>query len=76
MNSTAMTEFRFVDIETKLAYQEDAVDELTKALRAQEKRIEQLEGLCRLLIERLGETAPAATAVGAVDSEAERPPHY
>lgn len=68
-----MTESRLVDIETKLAYQEDSVYELTKALRSQEKRIEQLEAACKLLIERMSDMASGASAGAPAD---EKPPHY
>ena len=68
-----MTEQRFVDLETKLAYQEHLLLELNDIITKQQENIMRLERLCDSTIERvrsLGEVAPA-------DADAdEKPPHY
>lgn len=68
-----MTDTRLVDIETKLAYQEATIDELTLAMNNQAKRIEQLEATCKLLIERISDMSPRSEPGSPAD---EKPPHY
>ena len=69
----SMSEERIVELESKLAYQEQTLEELNEVVTDQQARLMQLEELCRSLVERiraLGEGAPDT------DPEAERPPHY
>lgn len=68
-----MDENRLIRIETKLAHQENLVDELNEVLTDQQSRISQLEDVCRRLTARL-----QALDEGGVAGEAddERPPHY
>lgn len=68
-----MSEDRFIDIETKLAHQEQLVSELNDVLTEQQARIMQLEQLSRSLIDRV-----RAIGESGGDSEPsdERPPHY
>lgn len=68
-----MTEERLVDIETKVSYQEDLLQELNKALYEQQKRIAHLEAVCESLIGHVRELTDAAAAAGPAS---ERPPHY
>ena len=70
-----MSEERIVELESKLAYQDQMLEELNEVVTDQQARLMQLEELCRSLVERirsLGEAAPDT----ATDPEAERPPHY
>jgi SlyX protein len=72
----AMTEIRperLIELETKLAYQEEALHVLNQVVTRQQKQIDQLEQLCRQLAERIrsaGEPLPAGTPAEEV------PPHY
>ena len=68
-----MTEDRLVDIEIKLARQEDLVDALNKMVYQQQIKIDELKALCRALAGRLKEMASADGDAGPPD---ERPPHY
>ncbi len=68
-----MTEERILEIETKLAYQEDLIQELNKTIFDQQKRIEQLENTCRYLIEQTKEISENVSSGKIAD---ERPPHY
>ena len=68
-----MDENRIIDIETKLAHQEDLVDELNQVLIDQQTRISQLEELCRTLAERLQSIGEAR---GTTSPDDEQPPHY
>ena len=67
-----MSERRFEDLEVRLAYQEQALNELNAVVTQQQAAIDALERRCGALRERLrtlGEGPPDA----ATD---ERPPHY
>ncbi|MFK8066881.1 MAG: SlyX family protein [Gammaproteobacteria bacterium] len=68
-----MTEKRILELETKVAYQEDLIQELNHSIFDQHKRIEQLENTCRYLIEQTKEISDNAPSGKVVD---ERPPHY
>jgi len=68
-----MTEDRLVDIEIKLTQQEDAVEELNKAVYRQQKKIDQLEALCEGLIKHIQALSETVTAGNAPN---EKPPHY
>jgi SlyX protein len=68
-----MSEERFIDLESKLAHQDQMLNELNDVLTEQQARLMQLEELCRTLVDRvrsLGEGLPAG------DPADERPPHY
>ena len=68
-----MSEERFVDLETRLAHQDQMLHELNDVVTDQQAKIMQLEELCRSLIDRvrsLGE------GLSAGDPGDERPPHY
>ena len=68
-----MSEDRFEIIESKLAHQEQLLNDLNDALAAQQAQIMQLDELCKSLIDRvrsLGEAQPAGNPAD------ERPPHY
>ena len=68
-----MSEERIVELESKLAYQDQMLEELNDVLTDQQARLMQLEELCRSLAERvraLGEASPGG------EPDAERPPHY
>jgi SlyX protein len=67
-----MTEERLVSIETKIAFQEDMIEELNKTVYQQQKKLEQLEETCRALAGHL--EALAAASEGRPGHE--RPPHY
>jgi SlyX protein len=68
-----MSEERFIDLESRLAHQDQMLHELNNVVAEQQAKIMQLEELCRSLIDRvrsLGEGLPAG------DPADERPPHY
>ena len=68
-----MSEERFIDIETRLAHQDQGLLELNEAMLRQEQAITRLERLCVALAERLAEQGGAVGDTGAPD---EPPPHY
>ncbi len=64
-------EERFVDLETRISYQEDMIDELTKTVYQQQNRIDRLEEALIELARRLTEGANNSMTL-----THERPPHY
>ena len=72
MENAEQMETRFVDIEIKLAQQEDLVESLNQMVYQQGRRIDQLEAMLHKLGEHVRDGAQQANA-GQVN---ERPPHY
>lgn len=68
-----MGDERLIEIETKLAHQENTIAELDDALSSQQTQIARLELLVDALRERVKVLSDAAPASG-VDDEV--PPHY
>lgn len=68
-----MSEERLVDIETKLAHQEQLVLELNDVVTEQQQKIMQLEELLASLVERFRSLGDGASLEGNQD---QRPPHY
>lgn len=68
-----MEETRLVEIESKLAHQEQLLFELNEVLTDQQTQLMQLKELCAVLLERLRSVADG----GPDDSGQEQPPpHY
>lgn len=68
-----MSEERFIDLETRLAHQDQLLHELNDAVARQQAKIMQLDELCERLVSRvrsIGEAVPDA------DPGVEKPPHY
>lgn len=68
-----MIEARLVDIETKITFQEDLVEELNKKVYQQQKMLERLEATCKTLARHI--TSQAESGGGSVFVN-EMPPHY
>ena len=64
-------EDRFVDIEIKLAHQEDLVESLNQMVYQQGRRIDQLEAIVAQVAERVRNQAEAGQS-----PLNEKPPHY
>lgn len=64
---------RLEQAETRIAFQERALQELSDAVYRQELVIERLESVVKLLSERIAELAATVPGAGPDD---ERPPHY
>jgi len=67
-----MLEERLVNIETKITFQEDLIEELNKTVYQQQKKLERLEAFCESLAEHIESLA----AAGEGKPANERPPHY
>jgi SlyX protein len=68
-----MSEDRLVDIEVKLAHQDQLLIDLDEVVTKQQAKIMQLEELCGSLVDRVKSIGEAIPGDGAQD---ERPPHY
>jgi len=66
-------EERLVDIEIKLARQEDLVETLNQTVFRQQQKIDELEALCSALARHIRTLREAAAEPGAAN---EKPPHY
>ena len=68
-----MSEERFIDLESRLAHQDQLLHELNDAVTDQQAKIMQLEELCRSLIDRVRSIGDGGESGDPAD---ERPPHY
>jgi SlyX protein len=68
-----MHDERLIDIESKLAHQENLLAELNSALTSQQAQIMRLETLCETLIEQIRSMSDGTSSADAAE---ERPPHY
>lgn len=68
-----MDDDRLIALETKIAYQEAALQNLSDTLVRQQALIEQLERTCRHLLSRVASAEPGVFKGTAAD---EVPPHY
>lgn len=68
-----MSEERLIDIESKLAYQDQLLLELNAVVTDQQAKIMQLETLCESLIDRVRAIAESGEGEPVED---QRPPHY
>ena len=68
-----MNEDRLAEIEIKLTYQEDLVQELNTLVYQQQKRIDHLEKWCAALAEHIRGLSEPSSPRALTD---ERPPHY
>lgn len=71
-----MREDRLAEIEIKLTYQEDLVQELNMLVYEQQKRIDHLEKLCAALAEHIRGLSEPASPHAFLDERDEKPPHY
>lgn len=68
-----MSDERFIDLESRLAHQDQLLNQLNDVVAEQQTKIMQLEELCRTLIDRYRSIGDAMPEEDAGD---ERPPHY
>ena len=68
-----MNDERIIELEIKVAYQEDLVQELNKVVSMQQQQIDRLEATCKLLNERI---SSISAGLNTVSPGEELPPHY
>lgn len=65
------TETRLIDLEARIAYQDQAISDLSKEVYLQQRQIDQIESTCKYLLEQ-SQRRPAANN----EQGDEQPPHY
>lgn len=68
-------EEQLIDVQTRVAYQEDTLAQLNEVITRQDAEIMQLKQQLRLVVQRLDEIT-RDPAQGGADMPDERPPHY
>lgn len=68
-----MPENRLIEIESKLTLQEDLLQDLNHVIYTQQKRIDRLENLLKVLIGQVSDLSDTLAERGVAN---ERPPHY
>ncbi len=68
-----MSEERFIDMETRLAHQDQLLFELNDVITKQQEKIMRLEELCASIVERIRSLGDASPSDVQTD---EQPPHY
>ncbi len=68
-----MSDDRIIELEIKVAYQEDLLQELNQIVAQQQQRIDRLEATCGILNERIISLSSEGSGG---ESVAEVPPHY
>ena len=68
-----MNEERLINIETKVSYQEDLIEELNKTVYQQQQKLDRLEAICGTLARHIQSLAEAGNESKPAN---ERPPHY
>jgi len=69
-----MSENRFVEIETKIAFQEKMIKDLNDVVYEQQQEMERISSICDLLIKRVKELSEFSLGSDAPANE--KPPHY
>ena len=68
-----MIEERLENIETKISFQEDQIDELNKTVYQQQQKLDRLQAICESLAIHIQSMAEPGNAGMSAN---ERPPHY
>ena len=72
-----MTDFQeqLIDLQTRVAYQEDTLEQLNQVITQQDADINQLKQQIRILVQRLEDSLRTQGQDGELIQD-ERPPHY
>lgn len=71
-----MEESKLIEIETKLAHQDQLLIELNDVVTDQQAQLMRLEELCNLLVERIRSLGDDKSDGSDGSPQDERPPHY
>ena len=69
-----MSEERLVEIETKIAFQEQTIEDLNDVIYEQQQEIERLASVCDILVKQVKELSEFIPENDAPANE--KPPHY
>ena len=70
--TTQQYDQRLIDLETRIAFQEDSIQALSDEIYRQQKELDRLQQLCNLMLQQLQDVSGGGPT-GPVD---EKPPHY
>jgi SlyX protein len=73
MECKEMNEDRLVEIETKMAFQENTIKDLSDAIYSQQKQIENINKTLKLLVDQVDDSSVISPRGNLQD---EKPPHY
>jgi SlyX protein len=73
LQSHTMNEERLENIEAKITFQEDLIEELNKTVYQQQQKIDRLEAICKSLASNIQSLAESGNEGKPTN---ERPPHY
>jgi SlyX protein len=76
MNTTDDMNDKLIDLQTRVAYQEDTLMRLDQVITKQDADIIQLQQQVRLLVKRLDESVFVQEQNGGDGEFNDRPPHY
>ena len=65
------TEARLIDLEARIAHQDQAINDLSQEIYQQQRQIEQIEATCKYLLEQSRQLPGPDNSPGS-----EKPPHY
>jgi len=68
-----MNDDRIIELETKVSYQEDILQDLNKLVVSQQQQLDHLATICKTLSDQLKE---AMQRIPDEDNTDEKPPHY
>lgn len=68
-----MSEERIIELETKIAYQEDLLQDLNKLVATQQCQLDNLTTICNMLRDQLKEVMQSIPGEENIDA---KPPHY
>ncbi len=69
-----MSEERLVEIETKIAFQEQTIEDLNDVIYEQQQEIDRLGAICDALVRQFKELSELTSGIDAPANE--KPPHY
>ena len=69
-----MSQERFVELESRLSFQEHSIEELQDLVAVQQKQLYDLEEFCKLLLKKIN--AMPSSGTGTTSAAEEKPPHY
>lgn len=66
-------EERIIELETKVAYQEDTIQQLNDIVTAQQRKLDRVENSLKTLVEKFQDVSEGISNINPLH---EKPPHY
>lgn len=67
-----MSNDKIIDLETRMAYQDDTIQQLSDVIYRQQKQIDKLEKMVELIVGKVQDISSSLPSA----SQDEKPPHY